>query len=149
MGCHKNSKRCESCGRFFHPHPFSGDRQKVCGKSSCKKKLKASSQKRWFEKNPEYFHGRYPDLKGWRAAHPDYQRLWRAKRGEIQDSGVPKVPMKSLRLVVPEKFWNREIQDVALIVRRCGCGSWVAGEPLRDTRRAGECSGGGVTSLPS
>lgn len=149
MGCHKNSKQCEYCGRFFVPHPFAGNRQKACGSASCKRRQKSFSQKKWLEKNPGYFRGRYPQLKEWRETHPDYQRLWRKNRGEIQDSGVPKAPMKSLRLVIPEELWNREIQDVALLVRRCGCGSWVAGEAGRDTRQDGEVSSVSVTSRPS
>lgn len=150
MGCHYVfSKRCEYCGRFFRPHRFVGDRQRACTRPKCRTKRKASSQRTWVEKNADYFHGRYPEVKSWREGHADYQRLWRRKRREIQDLGVGKTPTKSLRLVIPEDLWNREIQDVALLVSRCSCGSWVAGMPRRDTRQDGGTSPVAVTSRPS
>ena len=145
----KVSKRCEYCGRFFRSHPFVGDRQKACSRPYCKKKRKQSSQQQWVGKNTNYFHGRYPEVKRWREEHPGYQKLWRKRRREIQDSGVEKTPMKSLRLVVPESLFNHEIQDLALLVRRSGCGCWMAGMPVRDTRQDGIDSGRSVTSRPS
>lgn len=130
-------KRCGCCGRFFKPSPFVGDRQTYCNREKCQKERKRKSQQEWVAKNPGYFRGRYGAVRDWRAAHPDYQRQWREKRrAEIQDLARPEIPVKSVRLVVPENLWPGEIQDLALSVRRCGCGSWVAGVPSRDTRRA-------------
>lgn len=134
-----HGKRCGYCGKFFKPHSFVGDRQAYCSREKCQRERKRKGQKKWGAENPGYFRGRYGGLKEWRAEHPDYQRQWREKRrAEIQDLARPESPVKSVRLVVPEKLWSGEIQDLALSVRRCGCGSWVAGVPTRDTRRAHE-----------
>lgn len=128
MSCHKKFlKRCEFCGRYFRAHRFVGSRQRACTEVGCKKKRKQSSQKSWLGKNPEYFRGRYGELKRWRDKHPGYQRQWRAKRREIQDLGVTNNPIKSIRLVIPGKLLRGEIKDVALTVRRHGSGFWVAG----------------------
>ena len=52
----------------------------------------------------------------------DYQRLWRALRLEIQDVISSKTPVKTLRLVVLEKWFKGEIQDEIIFLRQCGCG---------------------------
>ena len=120
-------KRCQFCGRYFRPHPFVGIRQKACARPMCRKKRKHANQSQWVKKNPDYFCGRYPEVKEWRTRNPQYQKRWRAKRREIQDLGVPKSSVKSIRLVVPENLFRGEIQDELRLVRRCGCGFWVAG----------------------
>jgi len=131
MGCSSEKfakKGCAYCGRFFRPHPRLGERQKSCGQSECCKKQRQANRKAWIERNPDCFRGRYEKVKQWRGQHPDYQKQWRAKRREIQDSISPEKRITTLHLVVPDVF-KREIQDSILLVRRCGCGSWVAGVP--------------------
>ena len=129
-------KRCPYCGRFFRPDYRVGDRQKSCKDAKCRKKRKRESQMRWLAANPGYFKGRYGNTKDWRQSHPDYQRKWRrAKRGEIQDEISPKKPVKTIRLVVPEKWFKGEIQDEIRFVRQCGCGFFVTGRGMRDTRQ--------------
>jgi len=59
-------KRCLFCGRFFVPDSRVRDRQKACHREPCKKKRKMVAQRRWCEKNPGYFEGRYPYVKQWR-----------------------------------------------------------------------------------
>lgn len=130
-----NQNRCAYCGRFFRPDYRVGETQKSCQAERCKKMRKKESQCRWFEENPDYFRGRYEHTKRWRKNHPEYQRLWRARRREIQDEICLKTPVKTLRLVVPEKWFRGEIQDEIRLLRQCGCGFFVTGAGVRDTRR--------------
>lgn len=127
---------CKYCGRFFKPDPRCKN-PKSCTRGVCKKKRKKESQTKWLETNPEYFKGRYEDyLKDWRKRNPNYQKeLRRKKKDEIQDEMVPGKPIKTIRLVVPEKWIKNEIQDLILIAKRCGCGYYVDGRGMQDTRR--------------
>ncbi len=94
---------------------------------------------RWVEANPGYFKGRYEYVKEWREKNPDYQRRWRArKRGEIQDEITSRKPVVTLRLVVPDRWFKGEIQDEIRFVRQCGCGFFVSGDRVQDTRRDGQ-----------
>ncbi len=129
-------KRCVYCGRYFVPDRRVGDRQKSCKKLECRRKRKKESQRRWVEANPGYFEGRYEYLKEWRQQNPDYQRRWRAgRRAEIQDEMPPPKPLLTLRLVVPVRWFKGEIQDEIRFVRQCGCGFFVSGDRMQDTRR--------------
>jgi len=58
-----HSKVCLICKESFIPDPRVGDRQKVCHKTYCKLQRKKLSQQQWVRKNPDYFKGRYPQLK--------------------------------------------------------------------------------------
>ncbi len=132
-------KRCGYCGKYFRPDYRVGERQKACKDRLCQARRKKEAQKRWLENNPGYFKGRYTEIKEWRKAHPDYQRRWRArrraKRREIQDEITPSKPVITIRLVIPAKLLKGEIQDEIRLVRQCGCGFFVAGWGMQDTRR--------------
>jgi hypothetical protein len=118
-------KRCIYCGRFFKPDYRVKVKQKSCQSLECRTKRKKESQRRWVKANPGYFKGRYENTQAWRKGHPDYQRQWRAKRREIQDEIPATTPMKSIRLVIPVKYFKGEIQDEIHLVRQCGCGYFV------------------------
>ncbi len=128
-------KRCAYCGRYFKPDYRVRKTQKSCQSERCKRKRKKESQSRWLEKNPDYFRGRYENTKRWRKDHPEYQRQWRARRREIQDEILPESPVKTIRLVIPGKWFRGEIQDEIRLFRQCGCGFFVTGKGVRDTRR--------------
>lgn len=57
------SKKCEICHDDLNPDYRIGDRQRVCSKLSCQQQRKRRSQKAWLKKNPDYYKGRYPQLK--------------------------------------------------------------------------------------
>ncbi len=130
-----NQNRCAYCGRFFRADYRVREAQKSCQSERCRKMRKKESQRKWLEANPDYFQGRYEDTKRWRHNHPEYQRQWRARRREIQDEICLKTPVKILRLVVPQKWFKGEIQDEIRLLRQCGCGFFVTGAGVRDTRR--------------
>src|SRR3989339_1295372 len=91
---------CNYCGRFFVPDRRARSRQKCCGRLECRKARKKESQRKWIEKNPGCFKGRYGNTKKWLSAHPGYLRK---RRGgvDIQDERRPERPMKSIRLLIP------------------------------------------------
>lgn len=123
----RGQKRCAYCGRYFRADSRARNIQKSCGDPKCRAKRKRESQKKWLAANPDYFKGRYPEVKEWRATHPDYQRLWRNKAREIQDGIPPSEPVKTIVLVIPENVLKNEIQDEIRLVRQCRCGLYVAG----------------------
>jgi len=87
------------------------DRQKTCFRDDCRRKRKSRTQTHWSQKNPGYFLGRYENTKEWRAKNPDYQRLWRRKRSEIQDEMVSNSRVKSITFTIAVETFNSEIQD--------------------------------------
>ena len=57
-------KACEFCGQIFTPHRCVGQRQRACNDEKCKQERKKNSQTQWCKNNPDYFKGRYRELKG-------------------------------------------------------------------------------------
>jgi len=56
-------QKCEICGRDFSPDRRIGSRQKVCSNLACQQERCYRAQKNWLKKNPNYFKGRYQELK--------------------------------------------------------------------------------------
>ena len=63
MNKNPTSKVCLVCNKIFTPDPRVGGRQKVCKELYCQQERKKLAQKAWLLKNPDYFKGRYPELK--------------------------------------------------------------------------------------
>ena len=68
-------KECECCHDVFEVNPRLGKRQRVCGKTVCRRWRAAASQRRWRLKNPDYDEGsadRHPCgyWKDYRSQHP-------------------------------------------------------------------------------
>lgn len=59
----KIAKTCLVCQDNFYPDRRVEKRQQVCYKLSCKLKRKNQSQRNWLKHNPDYFEGRYCQLK--------------------------------------------------------------------------------------
>ena len=114
-------KRCAYCGRYFEPDVRVGDRQKACQAEGCRKRRKGDAQKRWLEKNPGYFRGRY-----------DYVKEWRRKRKVtnevtdkmIQDEIRPDKSVMTYVLLIPENRTGM-IQD-EIILRRLNNSTFAA-----------------------
>jgi len=113
-------KRCVCCGRYFVPDRRVGERQKCCQNPECRQKRKGENRQRW------------------RAG----------RRAKIQDQMPPQEPLLTLRLVVPVKWFKGEIQDEIRFVRQCGCGFFVSGDRVQDTRPDSHPSSSGLKSGP-
>lgn len=120
------TKRCAYCGRFFRPDYRQATRQKACRREECRRRRRREAQRRWSEKNPGYFKGRYEDTRTWRLSHEGYQRRWRQKRREIQDTCERQRPLKSVRLLVPGFWLNRKIQDTMAVVTAIDSTTYMA-----------------------
>ena len=78
-------RKCMSCGEFFLPDHRSGERQRYCAASACRRASKAASQAAWLAQpaNKDYFRGpvHVARVQAWRVAHPGYglgrARSWR------------------------------------------------------------------------
>ena len=112
-------KGCAYCGRYFVPDVRAGDRQKACGSLECRQKRKQDAQRRWVEKNPGYFRGRYDYVKEWRR-----QRKAGVSGKMIQDEIRPSPPMQSYVLLIPERRTG-VIQD-EIILRRLDGSTFAA-----------------------
>jgi hypothetical protein len=51
-------KPCSICHRWFLPNPRVVKRQRTCGGSECRAKLRAKTQAGWRARNPDYFTAR-------------------------------------------------------------------------------------------
>lgn len=118
---------CHFCGRFFRADRCAGKNQKSCPRPECRNKRKQAAQRSWLNKNPDYFKGRSDVVREWRETHPNYQRLWRAKRREIQDAIPMKSRIISVDLAVMDKRLQSEIQDTINQLKACGRGFLVLG----------------------
>ena len=107
----ESKKKCRCCRRVFTPDPRVGNRQVCCQSEDCKSQSKRISQKRWCRANPDYFHGRYEEVRLWRERNPGYQKKWRRGGAEIQDEIVKKKSAESTRLMLPVCILKAEIQD--------------------------------------
>ena len=94
-------KRCLFCGRFFIADHRVGERQKACSRQACKKARKQLAQRNWCQKNPGYFHGRYPEVKRWREKRKSALAL--PTPGMIQDKIPLSEPLLKLVLLIPGK----------------------------------------------
>lgn len=104
-------KHCEFCGRFFTPDHRVGQRQRGCYRPECRKARKRASQAAWTKKNEGYFQGRYANTRRWLEAHPGYLRRRRRMQRDIQDAIPDLSSRKSVRLLLPVKWFKNDIQD--------------------------------------
>ena len=112
----KQPKSCEVCGKTFIPDHRVGDRQRVCKNSVCKLERKKRSQQQWIAKNPDYFQGRYPELKEWLNTHPGYLRQYRYnKKADVQRNSYDIQDELTCKNNSELEFYNieraRDIQD--------------------------------------
>ena len=78
-------RRCRHCNQLFLPDSRNRSRQRYCSRPECRKASKAASQRKWLDKNPDYFRGpvHVERVRQWRAKHPGYARI---KKKTLQDA---------------------------------------------------------------
>lgn len=77
------TRKCSYCHTLFVPTPRGGGKtQKICGKVSCKKALKAENNARWRRANPACCLNDYPRVKQWLDQHLGYLKQYRADHPE-------------------------------------------------------------------
>ena len=75
-------KECPYCKTQFTPHVKVGKRQKTCGEAACKSALKADNNRKWRERNPDYYSKGYSRLKDWLEENPGYLKEYRESHPE-------------------------------------------------------------------
>ena len=89
-------RKCMSWGKFFLPDHRSGERQRYCGATDCRRASKVVSQASWLVKpfNNDYFSGttHVARVQAWRDAHPGYSRGRVRPSRALQDPLLPQVP---------------------------------------------------------
>lgn len=73
-------KRCAYCLKWFLPDPRQKDKQKACGRKTCRRKRQQEAQSQFLKNNPHYFRGHlhYLQHKKWLVKNPGYLRRYRA-----------------------------------------------------------------------
>ena len=51
----QRKRPCRICGRWFHPDPRVGERQRACSSADCQAKRRLKTQASWRADNPDYF----------------------------------------------------------------------------------------------
>jgi len=80
---------------------------------ACRRRRKEEAQRRWLDKNPGYFRGRYDYVKEWRRKRKDRDGF---SGKMIQDEIPPSKPMGTYVLLIPEARMGM-IQDEIILKR--------------------------------
>ncbi len=75
-------KECPYCKTHFTPHPKVGERQITCGEPACKAALKSDNNRKWRQRNPDYYNKGYSRLKDWLEENPGYLKRYRGSHPE-------------------------------------------------------------------
>ncbi len=75
-------KECPYCKTQFTTHVKAGKRQKTCGKPACKKALKSDNNRKWRQRNRDYYSDGYSRLKDWLEENPGYLKRYRGSHPE-------------------------------------------------------------------
>jgi hypothetical protein len=93
-------RRCPHCWRLYMPDARAGDRQRTCGRETCRREHKQQYDRKWRRGHPDYYRGSYPQQKEvygsrseykrkYRQSHPDYVRrnggyvrAWRRRKAD-------------------------------------------------------------------
>jgi len=122
-------KECPHCKTQFTPHPKVGKRQKICGEPACKSALKADNNRKWRERNPDYYCDDYLRAKDWFEENPGYLKDYRESHPEYVEIVTQKVfvPSESPHLLSSLKL-NEVIENVAVDLCSSICSSSISSD---------------------
>lgn len=125
-------KRCEYCGRWFHPHT---PQQKLCPQQECRRARQRQKLKSWRKRHPGFAEKYRPKVRAWAEGYPDYWRQWRADHVEYRarekqrmrakrrkarrvanDTGVAGIAVEKLRTV--RDLWSNPVANETGLSRR-------------------------------
>jgi len=91
-------KRCAYCRHWFQPDPRTAAAQKACPDPACRLKRKQEAHAKFLKDNPDYFHGRYSQVKTWLDAHPGYLPAYGGAHPEYRLKNSQRERLRRLRL---------------------------------------------------
>jgi len=106
-------RRCAVCQRFFTPNPRLGDRQKLCGRKTCRQQYKNQWQRDEYVKNSRFRRNVFRRVRRWRWNHPGYSR----RKG--QSGSDP--PVSAVLREVSESVLRLEFAVNGLASHTSGC----------------------------
>ncbi|MBK8871896.1 MAG: hypothetical protein IPN19_12915 [Elusimicrobia bacterium] len=124
------TKRCAYCHSAYRPDPRTARFQKSCSAPACRRKRKQEAQSWYLQKNPDYFRGRYGQVKVWLAAHPGYLKAYRASHPEH----LVKKRLQDRRRRQRMKGARADIQDT-MLRRKVRALKDLRGADIQDTIR--------------
>jgi len=133
----KSERPCCVCHNPFIPSKYSGNRQVVCERVECRRKIKRRRQASWVDRNRDYFKGpeNVERVREWRRKNPD----WRERKKTAVGKSSPEAESCS----TAESEMER-LQDSVFTVQRAalmGFMSFATGSVLQDEVQNlyGEC----------
>jgi hypothetical protein len=110
----RKKKKCRNCWELFQPNPQNATRQIYCKKPACRKASKAESQRRWREKNPDYFRGatNVKRVQEWRTANPGYsRRQYKKRKNDLHERLEPEHRTRALEETLESENSTRALQE--------------------------------------
>lgn len=78
------SKRCQYCGRWFHPDPRTSH-QKACSREECRRARQRQKLRSWRKLHPDHAERYQQKVQAWAKAYPDYWCQWRTDNAEYRE----------------------------------------------------------------
>jgi hypothetical protein len=97
----KSNRQCKCCKEILTPDYRNAGKQLYCNKPECRAVSKKASQKRWSDKNPDYFKSpiHVERVQAWRLANPGWSQR-KTSEPVLQDDCV-QVPTQKQEVIPP------------------------------------------------
>lgn len=74
-------KRCLFCRKWYEPYPAQAQRQQICGRMGCKRKLKRTLDRAWRRRDPQWRKDQKVKARAWAARRNYWPRYRRGHPG--------------------------------------------------------------------